>query len=349
MDSIDVEQLLELRSQLPVIDVRSPAEYERGHIPGAVSLPLFDNEERAGVGTTYHKKGKIEAVKEGLRIVGPKMVDLVESALQYAGNGELVLYCWRGGMRSESMAWLFERAGIMCHLLKGGYKRYRSYGRRMLNQPARLFILGGYTGSGKTDILKALSRHGQQILDLEGLARHKGSAFGALGQHDQHPNEHFENLLFGQWLRLDRKAPIWIEDESKMIGKNVIPDELFHRMRSSPVIKVDMDRSLRVERLVREYARFDKQKLFEAVRRISKRLGGEKTREAMKAIDEGDFHTAVDITLGYYDKAYEHGLSKRHEATLYPLKVRQDAPADNAAKALEKAHEILGLLNIKKR
>jgi tRNA 2-selenouridine synthase len=342
MERIDIEQFLYLRKNIPVIDVRSPAEYERGHIPGAFSLPLFDNEERACVGTLYKQRGRQEAVMEGLKILGPKMAQLAEASRKIAGNKQqLIVHCWRGGMRSESMAWLFEKLDIRCYVLQGGYKTYRRYGRELLNRPWRILILGGYTGSGKTDILKALAGQGEQVVDLEGLARHKGSAFGAMGQKQQLPTEHFENLLFDRWLTLREDRPLWLEDESKMIGRNVIPDELFHSMRKAPVIKVEMSRPLRVERLVKEYAGFSKVKLHDAVQRISKRLGGQKAQEAAEAIDRDDFRTAIDITLDYYDKAYQHGLSKRPSTAIHSLPVEKDDPPSNARKAANKARELI--------
>jgi len=244
-------------------------------------------------------------------------------------------------MRSESMAWLFEKLDIRCYVLQGGYKTFRRYGRELLSQPRDILILGGYTGSGKTEILQALAGEGEQVVDLEGLARHKGSAFGAMGQKEQLPTEHFENLLFDRWLDLSTGKTLWLEDESKMIGRNVIPDELFEAMREAPVIKIEMDRSLRVERLVREYAGFNKAMLHDAVQRISKRLGGQKAKEAAEAIDRNDFPTAIDIALDYYDKAYQHGLSKRSSSTIHPLPVEKDDPQANAHKAREKADKVM--------
>jgi len=340
MERIDIEQFLALRSHTPVIDVRSPAEYERGHIPGASSLPLFDNQERARIGTIYKKQGRQPAVMEGLKIVGPQMARLADEASRIAGDRrQLIVYCWRGGMRSESMAWLFEKLDIRCYVLQGGYKTFRRYGRELLSRPRDILILGGYTGSGKTEILQALAEEGEQVVDLEGLARHKGSAFGAMGQEEQLPTEHFENLLFERWIALSMEKPLWLEDESKMIGRNVIPDELFEAMRKAPVIKIEMSRPLRVERLVKEYAGFDKAMLHDAVGRISKRLGGQKAKEAAEAIDRDDFRTAIERTLDYYDKAYQHGLSKRSPATVHPVEAERDDPRLNARKALRKARE----------
>ncbi len=342
MKEIDIEEFLQIRHGIPVVDVRSPSEFKRGHIPGANNIPLFDDDQRARVGIRYHRQGREEAIMEGLRIVGPHMEALAKQARALAGQQrKLILHCWRGGMRSESMAWLFERLSIQTYVLKGGYKTYRRYGRARLQQPASVVVLSGYTGSGKTDILQALEREGEQVLDLEGLARHKGSAFGAMGQKEQLPNEHFENLIFEKWFRFNLNQPIWIEDESKMIGKNGIPDELFAVMRSAPVIRLEMSKSLRVERLVQEYACFDQQKLHQGIDKIRKRLGGDKARKAHQAIDQCDFHTAIDITLDYYDKAYLHGLKKRNHHQIYPLETDRDDPDCNARMLSQKAPQLL--------
>lgn len=342
MTKIDIQQFLKLREQFPVIDVRSPGEYHKAHIPGAHNIPLFNNEERARVGIIFKQTGRIAAIKEGLKIVGPKMLHKVERAEEIAGERkELIVHCWRGGMRSENMAWLFSRVGIHCYVLTGGYKSYRRYCRKQLERPVSLIILGGYTGSGKTEMLHALRNHGEQFLDLEGLANHKGSVFGSFGEEEQLPNEHFENLLFEKWLNFDFNKPIWVEDESKMIGKNCLPDELFHKMRSAPVIKVEIDKKIRLERLVKEYACFDKQMLKDSIWKISRRLGGQNAQKAMEALDNDDFYTAVDITLRYYDKAYQHGLDKRELAKVYSISLDSDAPEQNASYIIEQTRKLL--------
>lgn len=347
MRRIDIEEFFRKRDCIPVVDVRSPGEFQKGHIPGACNIPLFGDDQRARVGIAYHHSGRQEAVMEGLRIAGPRMEKLAEQAREEAGSqGELILHCWRGGMRSESMAWLFDKLGITNYVLQGGYKQYRRYGREQLKTPAPVIILGGYTGSGKTDILKALADQGEQVLDLEGLAHHKGSAFGAMGHQEQPPGEQFENHVFEQWMRLDLNRPVWIEDESKMIGKNGIPDELFHSMRAAPVLKLEMSKQLRVERLVKEYTGFDKQQLRDNIQKISNRLGGLKTQKAMKAVDHEDFSTAVDLTLDYYDKAYLHGLSKRDPASIHPVPVDRDDPAHTARLLVEKSAELLEELKV---
>ena len=171
------------------------SHYASGHIPGAHNIPLFTNEERAIIGTLYVQVGKDPAVERGLELVGPKLADFVRQARELSAGKPLFLYCWRGGMRSGSMAWLFRTAGFKTFLLKGGYKAYRRSFIDLLDKyPWKIVVLGGPTGCGKTEILHRLQEKGQQVIDLEGLAHHKGSAFGALGEPRAHSGIWDENL-----------------------------------------------------------------------------------------------------------------------------------------------------------
>ena len=331
VQEIAIGEFLKYRKEMAVVDVRSPSEFEKGHIPGAVNIPLFSDEERAEVGTTYKQKGKKAAIRLGLEIVGPRMLSMAEKGDQIAGpSNKLIVHCWRGGMRSENMAWLFSRLGIQCYTLQGGYKSYRRFGRSLIQQPLNLVVLGGMTGSGKTEMIDELEKMGEQVLNLEQKAHHKGSAFGSIGQMEQHQTEHFENLLFEELLNLDLSKKIWVEDESKHIGKNCIPDELFHQMRQSPVVKVMLPKKHRVKRLVDEYSAYGDKYLKASILRIDKRLGGKNTQRALEAITNKDYHTAADIVLSYYDKAYSYGLSKRDQSTIYSLELVEDHPEKNA-------------------
>ncbi|MCZ4693494.1 tRNA 2-selenouridine(34) synthase MnmH [Ancylomarina euxinus] len=332
---LSAQDFLEKGKTIPMIDVRTPAEFEQGHIPGAVNIPIFTNEERAQVGTKYKRSSKDAAVLLGLELVGPKLSVFVKRAKKIAVNGEVLIHCWRGGMRSGSMAWLFETAGLKPSLLVGGYKAYRHYIRESFSWPTNLVVIGGYTGSGKTEVLHKLSDLGEQVLDLEGIANHKGSAFGALGQDDQPTTEHFENLLGQAWLEFDHSKPIWTEDESHAVGSVWINDPLFAQMRKAPLLAIIVPKSERIKRLVKEYACFDIDLLKQMCKKIEKRLGGLKVKKAFDSLELGDYATVADITLDYYDKAYGHGLDTRTTQEVYRIEIEKDEPEQNARYLIE--------------
>jgi tRNA 2-selenouridine synthase len=237
-------------------------------------------------------------------------------------------------MRSGSFAWLLETAGMKATILQKGYKAYRQEVLQTFNQPLQLLVLGGKTGSGKTDILRELEKQGEQVLDLEGLAHHKGSSFGALGQEPQPTTEQFENNLHQAWLKLDTKRRVWIEDESMSIGTVHLPSGLWSQMRSAPVVFVGVPKAWRIRRLVQEYGSFSVEQLIAAVNRIQKRLGGQHHRMALDALAQGDYALVADLTLSYYDKAYLHGLSQRTSSRIFEIALPADAPAESAEKLL---------------
>lgn len=313
MERLSAKDFLEQSKMLPVVDVRTPKEFEEGHIPGAINIPIFTNEERVVIGTLYKNSGKEAAVMRGLKFVGPKMYDFVAEAKKHiqGKNKKILIHCWRGGMRSGSMAWLFEMAGLVPSVLEGGYKAYRSHIREDFASPKKLIILGGYTGSGKTELLHALRDNGEQILDLEGIAHHKGSVYGGLGQEAQPTNEQFENNLWVEWNKFDANKVVWVEDESRSVGSVGINAPLYNQMFNSQVIFVRIPIEVRIKRLVKEYACFSKDDLLELSTRIVRKLGGNNLKELTEALYKSDFDTVTSITLRYYDKAYEGGLAKK--------------------------------------
>lgn len=312
---IDIVDYLSQFPLLPIIDVRTPAEFDNGHIPGAVNIPLFSNEERAEVGTVYKQESRVDAFELGYKFVEPKLDFFVSEAKKVMRDQELVVYCWRGGMRSRSFAEHIEANGVdKVSVLEGGYKAFRTFALESFLRPERLFVLGGYTGSGKTRILKEMKRKGEQVIDLEGIAHHKGSAFGGIDQGEQPKNEHFTNLLFWAWKELDSGRPVWVEDESIHIGKVFIPEVLFSRMRDEAVVVfLDIPKERRADLLVEEYAGSRNEELKVSIERISKRLGGVRTKEALDALEREDYHETAVITLDYYDKFYLKGLKRREE------------------------------------
>lgn len=241
MKKTNICKFLELAENIPVIDVRSPSEFSYGHIPGAYNIPLFDDREREAVGIKYKKEGRSKAVMKGIELTGPEMHLKLKEAIGIAKNGKLLVHCWRGGMRSEAMAWLFSLGDIETEVLEKGYKAYRNHILTSLAEKRKVIILGGMTGSSKTKILNHLKNLGQQVIDLERLANHKGSAFGALGQPPQPSSEHFANLLFNEWKKISCDLPVWLEDESRNIGTVFMPDVFYNNMQEYPSIILLME------------------------------------------------------------------------------------------------------------
>ncbi len=297
---------------VPIVDVRSESEYAHAHIPNALSLPLFDDQQRACVGTIYKKQGRVQAIQKGLEFVGPKLKMFSKYALDL-NSDTLLIHCWRGGMRSSSMAWLFETLGLKCYLLDGGYKSYRNFVLDSFKNKYKLLVLGGCTGSGKTDILSSLSNAGEQIIDLEGLANHKGSAFGAIGQEEQPSSEMFEHLVFDKLRTMDVERTLWVEDESMNVGRVFVPKSFWDQMSLSPLIKIDTPSDIRLKRILRDYACFDPDLLIQSIKKIEKRIGFDRASKAIDACKCGDIKGGASICLEYYDKLYNGSLDKRFE------------------------------------
>ncbi len=339
-ERIPADRFLELAETIPVVDVRSPSEFVSGHIPGAINIPLFNDLEREAVGIRYKEEGRIPAILEGLALSGPAMENKLSQALSVAKDSRLLVHCWRGGMRSEAMAWLFSLAGISTHVLDGGYKSYRNHILGKLAEKKKMIVLGGLTGSGKSHILRHLQATGNQVLDLERLANHKGSAFGALGEQPQPTTEHFANLLFESLVKTDPGLPFWVEDESRNIGTVFIPDTFYNNMQDSPSVILIMDLKLRLPRLIDEYSKYPSEYLKASIRRISKRLGGDNASDALNAVDLGDYARAVEITLMYYDKAYMYGLKKKDAGNIMVVETDSADIEINAMKILEAARKM---------
>jgi tRNA 2-selenouridine synthase len=314
VEQIDIVQSMENLAGSILLDVRTPAEFEKGHIPGAVNFPLFSNEERAQVGTIYKKENPRAALLKGLDFVGGKMSHFIKKAEQIAPEKKVTLHCWRGGKRSGSMAWLLDMAGFEVKVITGGYKAYRQLIHAWFAKEFdNMIILGGFTGSAKTEILHELQKQGEQFLDLEGIAHHKGSAFGALGQEAQPHVEQFENNLYDAFQNIDISKRFWVEDESRSIGRVYVPQHFWNTMRKRPVIFLQRQLDHRVEHLVNGYAFFSPKELALSFEKIQKRLGGQHLKAALSALERKDYHLAAKIALKYYDKAYTKGLERRSE------------------------------------
>ncbi len=324
---IDCSGLLEL-PHLPVLDVRSPGEYQKAHIPGAHTLPIFSNEERHLIGTAYKQESREKAIKMGLDFFGKKMVSMVERAEQIAAeksSKEVIVHCWRGGMRSAAVAWLLDLYGFKVFLLNGGYKSFRRWAISCFDKSYPLRILGGCTGANKTGVLYELQKQGQSVIDLEKLAGHKGSAFGNLDLVTQPSQEHFENLLATELYRHSKKnQAIWLESESQRLGLINIPFSFHQLMASQPLVYLDVPFEHRLELLVKQYGIYEKEKLINAIVRITKKLGGLETKTAVNALLENDIHTCFAVLLKYYDKLYKRSMESSKAADRQIIEVSSD-------------------------
>ena len=367
IEKINIEYFLDLSKSYPVLDVRSPGEYNHAHIPGAFSLPLFTDEERTIVGTAYKQESREMAIKQGLDFFGPKMKKLVEevesiiSQQPAIGSNQtsrlrtancILIYCWRGGMRSGAIAWLLDVYGFKVYTLIGGYKKFRNHVLETFKLPFELKILGGYTGSGKTEIIKELRRKGELVIDLEDIAKHKGSAFGNIGMPRQPTQEMFENILSCQLRALRyglkntdqnsfpqliiKHSPIWLEDESQRIGLVNLPNDLWYTIRKSDIYFLDIPFEERLKHLVMEYGALDKEKMVDAIVRIKERLGSLEAKRAIEFLELDNTIESFRILLKYYDKWYTKGLHNREHinSLLHTINCESVTP-ENAKKVVQ--------------
>lgn len=370
---LTIEEFLQMAVKHPVLDVRSPGEFKHAHIPGAYSMPLFTDAERKVVGTAYKQESREKAIKIGLKYFGAKMTQMVEEAeaivagcrvsdadKNAAGNSKegrqtILVHCWRGGMRSAGVAWLLDLYGFKVYTLAGGYKVFRKWVLEQFEKQYPLCVIGGYTGSGKTELLQSLKNKGETVIDLEALANHKGSSFGSIGLGAQPSQEMFENKLAVQLIAASTFAPLlpgtkdetpqqkdqqvlWVEDESQRIGNVNIPANIYRNKLSSSLYFVDISFEERLKHIVAGYGRFEKEQLVNAIIRIKKRLGGLETKTAISYLIEDDIKSCFAVLLKYYDKWYLKGLHQREnlEVLLNKIPCAKVDAGENAIMVLEK-------------
>lgn len=328
MKTIAISDFLALPSEIPILDVRAPTEYEQGHLPDAVSFPLFSDEERAEIGTLYKQVSQEAAIAKGWEVAEPKIPAFLEKAAELGST--LRIHCWRGGMRSNKMAELLTSHGHDVYLLEGGYRSYRRALTSFFSSPLSLIVLTGHTGSMKTEVLHRLGEVGEQLIDLEGAANHQGSSFGNAHTTGQPTTEHFQNRVFEQARTLDTSKRIWIEDESFMIGKCALIAELYEQMQRSPHLRMDVDVERRLTHLVHNYGQLNPEKLMQATNGIRQRLGHQRCDEALEAIGRGDMRAAAREALVYYDKQYAKTLSKKSDHIVWEVSFSEESIADMA-------------------
>lgn len=355
---------------MPVVDVRAPVEFAQAHVSDAINIPLFEDEERATIGTAYKQNGRRAAVLRGLDFVGPKMRKLADRSLKLvrdfnkratasrdtmldraefapkenhsaepSGN-QILIHCARGGMRSDSFCWLVEQVELEALRLDGGYKSFRRFVQSYFSKPWNLVVLTGLTGAGKTRQLQHLRELGEQVVDLEGLANHRGSAFGGIGQGGQPRTEQFENLIFESLFRLDPAKRIWIEDESRAVGQCMVPNAFFDQLHSAPAVFMDVDVSIRAKNLVADYGDLPQNEMNAAIDRISKRLGGQNVNSAKETLAENELEKCALVLLEYYDKTYMLCQDKNPRTTTLKVDMGEMSIAE-MSEAILKAAEPL--------
>jgi tRNA 2-selenouridine synthase len=367
---------------VPLLDVRSPAEYARGHVPRARSVPLLSDAAHADTGAVFAREGRAAAAVVALAHAGPALSALAATALglvaqrqkrpppalassgeALAGNGsasahssdasaasvdapQLLVTCARGGMRSASVAWLLSDVlGVRVATLEGGYKAYRAHVLASFAAELPIALVGGATGSGKTRVLASLRARGEAVVDLERLAAHAGSVFGAVSRPHfqaldaatgpapdadalllghQPSQEAFENMLFDEIdalrprLRSNsnrRGGLLWLEDEARTVGRRGIPPALLEQMRLAPVHLLQVPLEQRVRHALDDYAGAPPEALVAGTRRLAKRLGHERAKEAERLIMTGDLEAAARTLLAYYDRAYQLALLAKKKSS----------------------------------
>jgi tRNA 2-selenouridine synthase len=298
------------RELYTLIDVRSPSEFARGHIPGACNIPLFSDDVRALVGACYVQQGREPAMHLAMQKIAPNLDYLITQAQQVRRNKILCVYCARGGMRSASISWLYALFKLPVIQLHGGYKSFRNWVLQQFNSTQKVQILGGKTGSGKTEYLKFLAYTGEQVIDLEALARHRGSVFGG-DKGNQATQQQFENDLALQLAGLDSVRIVWLEDESRKIGSIIIPEPIWLNMQRAPLYFLHAKRQERITRVMREYGNLDKDFLLSALAEIKEHLGLACYYDIKCALEQNELIYVIDQLLMYYDKKYVYGLSRK--------------------------------------
>ncbi|KJS16102.1 MAG: tRNA 2-selenouridine synthase [Peptococcaceae bacterium BRH_c4b] len=310
--NIAIEDALAMPDAI-LVDVRSEDEYCEDTIPGAINIPLLNNQERAMVGTVYKKQNPVAARRLGLSLVSPKLPGMLkEYELQLSKGNGIVLFCWRGGLRSQFVTYMLDLMGFEIYRINGGYKSYRKYVNRYLegDLPHRAVVLHGLTGVGKTDLLICLAKKGIPILDLEGLARHRGSVFGKIGLEASPSQKNFEGLIVKSLKEAEKKGIFVVECESRRLGRLLVPQPVMNTMKKGYGVLLYASIQNRIQRSIQEYVKgpgFDVQSLIRAVESINRYLGNDKVKKLINLLSEGRYEEAVEILLvDYYDPLYKY-------------------------------------------
>ncbi|MFC3885103.1 tRNA 2-selenouridine(34) synthase MnmH [Bacillus songklensis] len=336
---ITIDKLLALQDQkeLVLIDVRSPSEYKDATIPGSLNIPLFNDEERAEVGTIYKQVGVQAAKDRGLEIVSAKLPDFIKEFKQI--DGQKAVFCWRGGMRSKTSATVLDLMGIHTYRLQGGVRAYRQWVVQTLEKlefKPEAYVLNGYTGSGKTLLLRRLREEGYPVLDFEGMANHRGSIFGQIGL-EPNNQKTFDSLLLQEVLRLQQAPFVLFEAESKRVGKAVLPEFIVEKKEQGTQLFIDIPVEERVKHILEDYRPWEHQEeCIKAFRKIKSRIHTPIASKIDTDLQSGDFDSAVRLLLEYYyDPRYEYAAKQ------YPEERRLTIEVQNVDEAMQAIQDIL--------
>ncbi|MED4225962.1 tRNA 2-selenouridine(34) synthase MnmH [Neobacillus cucumis] len=346
MKDITVEELLNLKDPI-VIDIRSPIEFADGAIPGAINVPLFTNEERQVIGTIYKHEGQAAAKWKAMEFVSPKIPALLKTIKSHQTDGELIIHCWRGGMRSKAVVTFLEFAGIYAWRLEGGYKAYRHHILEEIPSmvPKKAIVIHGMTGVGKTEVLKILKKKGYPVLDLEEMAAHRGSIFGTIGLGEGHNQKTFDSLLFKGLTEIQGSHYCIVEAESKRIGKAVQPEELMDVKFKGLNMYIHSPLEQRVKHLVSEYVlpyeqeSWYEEKITLGIEKVLKWVKDTEIRKTLtEALNQKNYQEMIlTLLVHYYDPRYDHA---RQDYTGEFIDVFADNPVDAAERIITKLMEL---------
>lgn len=306
---IEVTEALNLENAV-FIDLRSPVEFNTGHIPGAVNIPLFSDQERSEIGIIYRHQGPEPARNKGLEVVAPRLAEMVAAIRKTAAESNIVVYCWRGGDRSDAVARVLDIMQVDGYRLAGGYKAYRNLIIERLRELPRskVVVIHGLTGSGKTSVIKKMAADGWPAVDLEGLANHRGSVFGGLGRGEQPKQKQFDSMLYEKLRQFAGDKFLIVEGESRKIGRLFLPDRLYAMMKKGLHVLIYDNLENRVKRIYDEYvveSGNTTKEYLNCIKGLKGYLGKNKTQEITKMISDGNFWDTIRILLkDYYDPLY---------------------------------------------
>ncbi|NLW44671.1 MAG: tRNA 2-selenouridine(34) synthase MnmH [Syntrophomonadaceae bacterium] len=306
---IGVTEALNLENAV-FVDLRSPVEFNAGHIPGAVNIPLFSDQERSEIGTIYRQQGPGSAREKGLEVVAPRLAEMVASIRKMAADSSVVVYCWRGGERSDAVARVLDIMQVDGYRLAGGYKAYRTFVIERLRELPRsqVVVIHGLTGSGKTEIIKKMAEAGWPAVDLEGLSNHRGSVFGGLGLGEQPKQKQFDSMLYGKLQQFADHRFLIVESESRKIGKLFLPERLYAMMKEGLRVLIYDNMENRVNRIYDEYvvkSGNTTKEYLNCIEGLKRYLGKKKIQEITEMISDGNLRNAIRILLEeYYDPLY---------------------------------------------